>query len=239
MINHRRGQKRVYKPLGHLLKEAATRPPTETAKPRRTPRKVKRREVENRGLSANDLDTLGDLDWYLIRVPSGKEFVAERILDDAGLIVFVPTETKFRKVNRMAKTKTEMRFALIPGYCLIGIYRGDAKTVDAQWANLFRFRLVREVIGHDGRPMVLPYRQVRALLVRHSRGEFNAPDSQRWMRTYREFEAGDRVEILEGPFEGHVAEVTEIRGQQARMVLRLFGAERAVDIPVIALGRAA
>ncbi len=239
MTDRRRAPKRPYKPLGHLLKEAALAPATETAPPRKTPRKVKRREVENRCLSANDLDTLGDLDWYLLRVPSGKEFTAERILDDAGLIVFVPTETKFRKVNRMAKRKTEMRFALIPGYCLIGIYAGDQAVMDAQWSNLFRFRLVREVIGHEGRPMALPYRQVRSLLVRHSRGEFNAPDAQRWMRTYREFAAGDRVEVLEGPFEGHVAEVTEIRGQQARMVLRLFGAERAVDIPIIALGRAA
>jgi len=239
MINRRRCQRRPYKPLGHLLKDAAAQPATETAPPRRTPRKVARREAINQGLSANDLDTLGDLDWYLARVPSGKEFVAERVLDDAGLIVFVPTETKFRKVNRMAKNKTEMRFALIPGYCLIGIYRGDGPTVDAQWSNLFRFRLVREVIGHDGRPVALPWRQVRALLVRHSRGEFKAPDAQRWMQTYREFAAGDRVEVLEGPFEGHIAEVTEIRGQQARMVVRLFGAERAIDIPIIALGRAA
>jgi transcription antitermination factor NusG len=174
-----------------------------------------------------------------VRVPSGKEFTAERILDDAGLIVFVPTETKFRKVNRMAKSKTEMRFALIPGYCLVGIFRSDLSEMDGQWAKVFRFRLVREVIGHNGRPMALPYKQVRSLLVRHSRGEFNAPDAQRWMQTYREFASGDRVEVLEGPFEGHVAEVTEIRGQQARMVLRLFGADRAVDIPLIALGRAA
>lgn len=239
MINRRRGQNRAYKPLGHLLKEAERAPATETAPLRKSHRPLARREAVNRGLAEHDLDTLGELSWYLARVHSGKEFVAERILDDAGVIVFVPTETRFRRVNRTVKAKTEMRFAMIPGYLLIGISPADREQVDAQWANLFRFDLVRGVIGQNGRPLAVPYHQVRGMLVRHSRGEFNAPDVQRWMRTHKEFAVGDRAEVLEGPFEGHVAEVTAIRGRQAVMVLELFGSLREVEVSLVVLGRAA
>lgn len=242
MTNRRRAQKRPYNPprrtLEDLLSEAAEKPATQTAKPRRTPRKVKRREDGNHGLSQADLEALGQLDWFLVRVPSGKELAAERILDDAGLIVFVPTETRFRRANRYAKRKREIRFPLAPGYLLTG-FAPVARMDLYPWADLFRYRIVTGVVGHEGRPLAVPFCQVRRLLVRHHAGEFMAPRMQEFMRSGHEFAQGDRVEVLEGPFEGHIAEVRTIKGKTAQMVLNIFGAKRLIEVPVDALGRAA
>lgn len=242
MINRRRALKRPYRlaqrSIDDLLSDARETPPTETAKPRRTPRKVKKREDVNRSLSDTDLDALGRLDWFLVRVPSTKEFAAERILADHGLTVFVPIETRFRRKNGVVKAKEERKFPLVPGYLLVGFVPAAALDL-YPWHELFRFKLVTHVIGHEGRPMVVPFAQVRRLVLAHSAGDFVAPNEQRFMQTGREFRAGDRVEILEGVYEGHVSEVTEIKGQTACMVLPLFGAEREVEVPLGKLGRVA
>lgn len=242
MTNRRRAQKRPYNPprrtLEDLLRDAAEKPATQTAKPRRTPRKVKRREDVNRGISETDLETLGQLHWFLVRVPSTKEIAAERILTDHGLTAFAPVETRFRRKNGVVKGKEERKFPLVPGYLLVGF--APAARMDLYpWAELFRFRLVTHVIGHQGCPIVLPFGQVRRLIVSHSAGDFVAPAEQRFMQTGREFRRGDRVEVLDGLYEGHVSEVTEIKGQTARMLLTIFGCEREVEVPLGNLGRVA
>jgi transcription antitermination factor NusG len=199
---------------------------------RRQRSKVKQRPRQNRGLSQSTLETLGELHWYLARVPSGKEFVAERILDDAGVIVFVPIETRFRRKNRYRKVKTEIKLPLVPGYVLVGFVPGELR-----WGKLFRFRLIHGVVGRDGRPSRLPSHEVTRLLTRHTAGEFLAPKAQQWMQTYREFSVGDRVEVLDGPFEGHVFDVTKITGQNAKMVIDLLGTEQTIDVPISSLAK--
>ncbi len=238
MINRRRAQKRPHRlytrSVDRLVAESREKPATATAKPRRTPRKVKRREVTNRGLELNSLETLAALHWFLVRVPSGKELAAERILDDDGQIVFVPVETRFRRVNRYAKKKRELRFPLVPGYLLVGFLPDRHR-----WADLFRFRLVTGVVGHDGNPLRIPFREVRRLLQRHCAGEFLAPSMQQFMRSGMEFSVGDKVEVLDGPFEGHIAEVASITGNVAEMVLNILGGQRRVQVKVSDIGRAA
>jgi len=198
--------------------------------------KAQLRTDGNRGLTARTLEALGAMPWFLIRLPSQKEFVAERILDDAGLIVFVPEEVKFRKSSRYAKRtdpKRAIRYPLIAGYALVAFPPGR------DWGDLFRFSLVLGVISRAGAPAVIPFAQVERLLRRHSAGEFVAPRAQQWMRTYREFAVGDRVEVLDGPFEGRVFDVTEIRGQAAPVIISILGGEQEVEIPLRMLGRVA
>lgn len=235
MINRRRAQKRpnrLYtRSVDRLVAESREKPATATAKPRRTPRKVKRREVTNRGLELNSLETLAALHWFLVRVPSGKELAAERILDDDGQIVFVPTERKFARSNNKVKRRTELRFPQIPGYVLVGLEPPSpaAGLFDGYaWDRLFRFSLIGHVIGHQGRPMRLPFGQLRPMLQR-----------QYDFRPVAVLEEGARAEILEGPFEGHVSEITAIKGHMATMVLDLFGGAQEVKVALNLLGRAA
>ena len=235
MINRRRALKRPRRfgtrTVDALLDEARAQPATKTAKPRRTPRKVARREPVNHGLELNDLDALGALHWFLVRVPSNKELAAERILDDAGLVCFVPIERKFSRANNKVKRRTELRFPQIPGYVLVGLESPQvaASLYDGYgWDRLFRFKLVRGVVGHDGRPVRVPFGQLRPMLQR----QYN-------FRPVSEFEPGARAEILEGPFEGHVSEICDIKGGEAIMVLNLFGGEQEVRVALKLLGRAA
>tara|TARA_R110002073_G_scaffold120601_2_gene262655 strand:- start:5741 stop:6403 length:663 start_codon:yes stop_codon:yes gene_type:complete len=208
--------------------------PVKRFRERRSHRTVAKRARCNRGLRDHELAALATMQWFLARVPSQKEFVAEQILDDAGLIVFVPEETRFRRACGKAKRKREIRVALIPGYLMVAFPAGPV-----QWGNLLRFQLVRGLVGHEGVPLHVPFGEVKRMLERHSAGEFRAPNVQQWMRTYREFEVGDQVEVLEGLYEGHVAEVTGLRGQNAMMVLNMFGGEIKAEIPMQALGRTA
>lgn len=201
---------------------------------RRSHKPVPRRERRNRGLREADLAVLSGMQWYLARVPSQKVFAAEQILDDAGLIVFAPEETRFRRPCGKVKTKREIRVALMPGYLMVAFPPGPV-----EWGKLLRFDIVKGLIGHDGRPLEIPFAQVERLLERHSAGEFRAPQVQQWMQTYREFAVGERVEVLDGPFEGHIVDVAELRGQNAVMVLQMFGSPMEVEIPTQHLGKTA
>lgn len=206
--------------------------PVTVEKLRKSPRKVPKRTDPNKGLSQSTVEALGQLHWFLVCVPSGKEFTVERILDDNGVTVFVPVETRFRRRNRYAQRKTELKFPLVPGYVLVGF---PPSSMD--WASVFRFRIIAGVVGREGRPARIPRPEVTRLLTRHASGEFIAPKAQQWMQTHREFFEGDRVEVLEGPFEGHVFEVTQITGQHASMVVELLGGEQCVQVPLKSLGK--
>lgn len=236
IINRRRAQRRpnrlYMRNLDRLVEETRAQAATKTAKPRKTPRKVQRREWVNQGLALNTLDTLGALSWFLVRVPSGKEIAAERILDDDGQIAFVPCERKFARANRTVKRRQELRFPLIPGYILVGLPRGEARPdlgIDGHdWGRLFRFKIVGQVVGHEGRPVRVPFGQIVPLLRR-----------QYDFKTASTIEEGGRAQILEGPFEGHVSEIRAIKGGMATMILNLFGCDREVEVALTQLGRAA
>lgn len=220
----------------NLIQSSRRRPPTCVGKIRRSRRGVSRVKPRNRGLSEAREETLNDYHWFLAKVPSGKEFVAERILDDAGLLVFVPIEERYRKANRTVREKKTIRVALIPGYVLVAM--PPVALSQMPWMRLFRFRLVAGVVGRDGLPSRVPAREAREMIRRHCAGEFMPPSFYKHMRSYREFQVGDTVEVLEGPFEGNVFEVTAIKGQNAQMVVDIFGGQREVTVPLEKLAKA-
>lgn len=212
-----------------------SKPPVTKCKFRKSPRKVKRRPPGNRGLEQNTLEALGELHWFLVRVPSTKEFVLERILDDNGVIAFVPIERRFNRQNGYAKKRKELRFPLMPGYLLVGF----VQPTEAAWATVLRFSLVRGVIGNQGQPVRVPSVQIVQMLQRHTAKEFIAPRAGKWMRSSRDFVPGDTVEVLDGPFAGQIFELSAVKGDSAVMVVEMFGGEKKMSVPLSGLGRVA
>jgi transcription antitermination factor NusG len=164
------------------------------------------------------------LHWYALLVPPQKEFIAQRILHAKGLPTFVPVERKWRRKNKFTKTKELKTYALAPRYVFIGFRLGERL-----WFDLFNMHVISGVVGLHGVPKEIPNEAMVSLISRYANG-LVAPDVQRFMRTRREFKAGDKVEIVEGPFAGHKVNVQEIVGSKATIVLELFGTEKNVSV---------
>ena len=66
-----------------------------------------------------------DMHWYALDVVRQKEYLAGRILQRRlGCATFIPTETRWRKPNRFAKSKREVAFAALPGTIFAGFPGG-------------------------------------------------------------------------------------------------------------------
>src|SRR5690606_1013699 len=122
-----------------------------------------------------------------------REFDAEYFLERDGLDVFVPYRVEFRRPNRYVKAKREVRYPLMRGYIFVG-FDGPAP-----WWTLFnRHRgLLLSVVGLNGRPYRIPdsgMDHMRSISARR------APMPWRHMKTHAEFNVGDNVRIIGGPF---------------------------------------
>lgn len=75
------------------------------------------------------------------------------------------------------------------------------------WRKLFEFIFVYSVLGRQGMPEpVLPH-ELKKMIYRFNKGEFDAPKHHRDMVTGREFEVGDMVITDDGLIEARVEEI--------------------------------
>lgn len=202
----------------------------------------------------------GPRNWYVLVVPAQKEYVAAYLLEKVGAHVYVPTETRWRRKNRYARTKVEFAFPVAPRY----VFAGFAGPVP--WHRVFSVSLVKAVIAIGGVPRVIDDAAMARFRARIPNGrltietvevrvkggrtiekgvrhrivsEAHAPAEQRFMASGKEFSAGDAVEIVDGPFRDRFVTVEEIKGPMATIMLELFGEQRAVEVPVKHLEKAA
>lgn len=201
------------------------------------------------------------LNWYALIVPPGKEYVAALLLERRwGCRTYVPTETRWRRRNRYCKSKEEFAFAVAPRYVLAG-FSGLPR-----WFDVLTSPAITDVIRLNDNPKRLDRttaifdragncrRLTDEFLARYMAGTSNgrldvaegrvvtdarAAQAERWMRTHKEFKAGDEVEIVSGPFRDRRVTVLEINGHMARLDLELFGGADgggvSVEVPVMDL----
>lgn len=187
--------------------------------------------------------------WYALDVVRQKEYLAGRILQRRmGCATFIPTETRWRKPNRFAKSKREVAFAALPGTIFAGFPGGP------DWLKLFDVPLVTGVLSIGDRPMRIRtddkdwvrYRgsQLDGYLVVErvkgtykgeavwrsqsgihvqGRGVLRAPKEQQHMRTKKEFAVGDEVMVTDGPLRFNAGKVKRIDGVRATVLMPLFG----------------
>lgn len=164
--------------------------------------------------------------WFALQVPPQKEFVAQKILRRRGFKTFVPVKVEWRhtspKAKRTRQPKEPFSFPIAPRYVFVGIDRRRSNA----W-NVLRLPCIQGVVGGlDGRPLQLVTKEMVRLIRRTATG-VNAPEAQKFMRTYHEFEEGQSVRVMEGPLEGFTLPVVSIGGNLATLGLSLFGG--AVD----------
>ena len=198
------------------------------------------------------------LNWYALIARPGREYVAALIMERHwGCKTYVPTETRWRRRNRYCKAKEQFAFAVAPRYVLAGFSGAP------HWLFVLDEPAISDVIRLDGQPKRLDRSTAifdragncRRLtdefldryMARTPNGRFEpglgkvlteamAPTEEQWMKTHKEFKAGDEVEVVSGPFRDRRVTVLEINGHMARLDLELFGGADgggvSIEVPV-------
>ncbi len=174
--------------------------------------------------------------WYVFRCDSHPkhQLLAASAVKSAGWNVYNPTHTDWRWSNKFTKArrrKVPQEYPLFPGYIFIRmsmLHIGPffACKPDSIW----------RVLSDNGWPYRVPWPDMRRLIAEHGQGDHIAPDHYRYIDTHHEFDEGDEVEIVQGPFSEAYTDlaikVEEIRGSNAILELDVLGGLRKVPVPL-------
>ena len=160
-----------------------------------------------------DFDT-EDPHWFCIKTKPRLEATAKRILTrDTGIEVFCPM-LRFERARKSGRVKVTE--AMFPGY-LFGFfnYRASHRHVAASIG-------VSHIVKFGGIPAVLYPEIIQSLR--------EAVVSEETVEIPTCIQPGDEVKLLQGPFAGVRALVTQVMPAQARVkvLLELLGMEREV-----------
>jgi len=164
--------------------------------------------------------------WYSVSVLSNFEKkIAEQIrteviekgLQDDIEEVLVPTEDVI-EVRRGKKVTTERRF--MPGYVLVRMEMSDQS-----YHLINSINRVTGFLGPQGRPMPMRDAEVNQILNRVEEN-VNAP------RTVILFQIGEKVKVVDGPFEGFEGMVDSVDEdhQRLKVTVSIFGRATPVEL---------
>lgn len=188
----------------------------------------KRREIECHRMNGDGRQKMDadDVHWFVGISGSGKEFAAQKKLVEWGAFTYLPLARRWRMVNRYKKEKVRFGYPAFAGYLFVGLPDDEER-----WLDLFELEAISAVLSVGDRPAEVNGEVLRKFIDGNSR-YFVVPNEQRYMRTGKEFEVGDRVRIASGPFVDHLVDVQSISHGMAHIVLPLLGTTQDVEIPL-------
>ena len=173
--------------------------------------------------------------WYVVHTYSGyenkvaeniKTAVENRKMDDQIFDVFYPME----EVEQVRNDKMEVvKRKSIPGYVFVKVactYRRRSEFEDEElamtdeaWYLIRNTRGVTGFVGPESKPVPLTEEEVKALGVEKRVVEVN-------------YEVGDMVQIIDGPFEGVMGVVNSIdtENNSVNVTISMLGRETPVDL---------
>lgn len=177
-------------------------------------------------------------DWYVVHTYSGMENRVKQNLDsrvktlnqeDFIYETVVPTEEAVEIRNGARKTVTR---TVLPGYVLV---RMDL--TDESWGAVRHTPSVTGFVGHANMPVPLSLEEVEKMLEPSVRAKVNAASAGPTSRTRKkvevvDFAVGDSVQVVDGPFAGVHATITEINvhNQRLKALVEILGRETPVDL---------
>lgn len=158
--------------------------------------------------------------WYVLHTFSGYENVAKENLEtvvekfnlqDRIFDIVIPMEDVVEEKN--GKKKLVQRKAM-PCYILVKM-----KYADDLWHNVTRTRGITGFVGPKGRPLALTDEEVVKLRLEKIKVEVDLAE-------------GDKVEIVDGPLDGMIGEVTSIDTETGivGVNVEMFGRETSVEV---------
>jgi transcriptional antiterminator NusG len=200
-------------------------------------------EVEEHDAGAEALETFrSELrtkpgEWYVVHTYSGMENrvlqnlenrVSSLNMEDYIYEIIVPTEevTEIRNGQRKQVKRT-----VLPGYVLV---RMDL--TDESWSTVRHTPSVTGFVGHSNQPVPLSYDEVEKMLapaiIAAATATSEGPTRRRKKVEVVDFTAGDSVMVVDGPFAGVHATITEINvnSQRLKALVEILGRETPVDL---------
>jgi len=176
-------------------------------------------------------------DWYVIHTYSGMENRVKQNLDnrvktlgmeDYIYEAVVPTEEVIETRNGARKSVTR---TVLPGYVLV---RMDL--TDASWAAVRHTPSVTGFVAHANAPVPLSLEEVEKMLAPAALARAAAASTGSKPRSKKieiaDFTVGDSVMVVQGPFAGVHATITEINANSQRLkaLVEILGRETPVDL---------
>lgn len=176
-------------------------------------------------------------DWYVIHTYSGMENRVKQNLDNRvktlGMedYIFesvVPTEEVIETRNGARKSVTR---TVLPGYVLVRM-----ELTDASWAAVRHTPSVTGFVAHANAPVPLSLEEVEKMLAPAALARAAAASTGTKRSTKKveiaDFKAGDSVMVVQGPFAGVHATITEINANSQRLkaLVEILGRETPVDL---------
>ncbi|MBA3529869.1 MAG: transcription termination/antitermination protein NusG [Propionibacteriaceae bacterium] len=176
-------------------------------------------------------------DWYVVHTYSGMENrvlqnlenrVSSLNMEDFIYEIIVPTEevTEIRNGQRKLVKRT-----VLPGYVLV---RMDL--TDESWSTVRHTPSVTGFVGHSNQPVPLSLDEVEKMLAPAVVAAANAasanPTRKKKKIEVADFTVGDSVMVVDGPFAGVHATITEINvnNQRLKALVEILGRETPVDL---------
>ena len=176
-------------------------------------------------------------DWYVVHTYSGMENrvlqnlenrVSSLNMEDYIFEIIVPTEevTEIRNGQRKQVKRT-----VLPGYVLV---RMDL--TDESWSTVRHTPSVTGFVGHSNSPVPLSLDEVEKMLapavVAAATASSDGPTRRKKKIEVADFAVGDSVMVVDGPFAGVHATITEINvnNQRLKALVEILGRETPVDL---------
>jgi transcriptional antiterminator NusG len=177
-------------------------------------------------------------DWFVVHTYSGMENRVKQNIDfrvktlNMEEYIFetvVPTEDAIEVRNGARKTVTR---TVLPGYVLV---RMDLN--DDSWSAVRHTPSVTGFVGHANEPVPLELGEVERMLTpsviaRVAAAQAGAPKRGRKKAEVVDYKVGDSVMVIDGPFTGVHATITEVNpnNQRLRANVEILGRETPVDL---------
>ena len=176
-------------------------------------------------------------DWYVVHTYSGMENrvqqnlenrVSSLNMEDYIYEIVVPTEEVTEIRNGQRK---QVRRTVLPGYVLV---RMDL--TDESWSTVRHTPSVTGFVGHSNSPVPLSLDEVEKMLspavVAAANAASDTPTKRKKKIEVADFAVGDSVMVVDGPFAGVHATITEINvnNQRLKALVEILGRETPVDL---------
>ena len=165
-------------------------------------------------MSANDLASAGQVQWFAIWTRSRHEQTVREQLERKQIEAFLPTIVRW---SRWKDRKKKINWPLFPGYCFARFDPADALPI-------LKCTGVVNIVSFEGKPAAIPEIEVES--VRLLVGSELQYDPCPLIRE------GMMVEVVHGPLKGVVGRLMRKDAHRARLVLSVDLIGQAVSVEV-------